>query len=98
MGAPPPPRGVYKKGKGRKAYFRPIGCQARKPDKLKGLRPRWTGFLSECIYVNNMHEVRRVKPTISEIFMKMSLKIFCSASIIARDLYRVARTFCSLVK
>ena len=62
------------------------------------LRPRWTGFLSECIYLNNMHEVKRLKPTKSEIFVKMSLKIFCSASIIARDLFRVARTFCALLK
>ena len=64
-------------------------------DIVTFLRPRWTGFLSECIYLNNMHEVKRLKPTKSEIFMKMSLKIFCSASIIARDLFRVARTFCA---
>ena len=49
------------------------------------LRPRWTVFLSECIYLKIMHEVGRLKPRIGEIFMKMSLDILCSASIIARD-------------
>ena len=62
------------------------------------LRPWWTGFLSECIYVNNIHEVRRLKPTISKILMEMSPKIFGHALIIARDLYRVARTFCTFLK
>ena len=33
------------------------------------------GFLSICIYVKNMHEVRRLKPTICEIFTKMPKNI-----------------------
>ena len=41
------------------------------------LRSRATGYLSLCIYVKNMHEGRRLIPTIREIFMKRSLQIFC---------------------
>ena len=42
-----------------------------------------------------MHEVRRLIPTIREIFMKMPLTYLDSASIIARDSNGVAQTSCA---
>ena len=61
------------------------------------LRSRGTGYSSVCIYVKNMYEVRRLIPTISEIFMKMKgpLKYSASASIIARESNRVAQSSCA---
>ena len=47
--------------------------------KMWCLRSQGIRLSSVGIYVKNMHEVRRLKLTICEIFMKMSLKIFCSA-------------------
>ena len=61
------------------------------------LRSHGIEFSSLCIYVKNVHKVRRLNPTICEIFMKMSLKIFCSASIIARGLYH-HKPFCAFLK
>ena len=45
-----------------------------------------------CIYVKSMHEVRRLVPTIREVFKNGPFKIFVSVLFLALDSNREART------